>query len=169
MLDYQKMFSVCRVITAEAAHVASLIASDKAEYDPVEKSLNIPWFLVGCLHYREASLNFKTYLGNGQPLGQVTTIVPKGRGPFANWYDGAIDALGKMVHPVLWDINGLLSFAEHYNGMGYARHGINSPYVWSGTDQYHSGLFTSDGNLDMTKVDHRPGVAAIIKAGGFAT
>ena len=47
-------------------------------------------------HYRESNFNFDTYLGNGQSLARVTTIVPKGRGPFTGpdaFINGAIDAL----------------------------------------------------------------------------
>jgi hypothetical protein len=31
------------------------------------------------------------------------------------------------------------------NGFGYRAHGINSPYLWSYSNQYHAGKFVSDG------------------------
>ena len=42
---------------------------------------------------RESGADFSTYLGNGEPLTRRTRIVPKGRGPFKTWEDGAVDAL----------------------------------------------------------------------------
>jgi len=63
-------------------------------YQQIETKTGVPWWFVGLCHYRESHFDFNTYLGNGQALGKITTIVPKGRGPFlgANAFvDGAVD------------------------------------------------------------------------------
>ncbi len=168
-MDYAKMYDRCKIVSADGdvEHVVDMINRNDSQYAQVAQALGIPWFLVGSIHFRESSLNFSTYLGNGQPLNKVTTIVPKGRGPFSSWYEGAIDALSGFHMDHVWDVTDVLQFAEAYNGMGYAKHGLPSPYVWACTDQYKGGLYTSDGHLDLVKVDHRPGVAAILKQGRF--
>jgi lysozyme family protein len=53
---------------------------------------------------------------------------------------------------------------EQYNGLGYAAHGVPSPYVWSGTDQYHSGKYVRDGVYDPHVVDAQLGCAGLLLA-----
>src|ERR1043166_764788 len=76
---------------------AAKITANKDAYMPVQTQTGVPWFFVGLLHMRESSLALNTYLGNGQPLNQVTTIAPRGRGPFHSFAEGAVDAL-KLQH-----------------------------------------------------------------------
>src|SRR5882672_5523791 len=62
---------------------AKRIISHKAEYLDIAKDTpHMVWCHIGLLHLRESSLDFKTYLGNGDPLNKKTTHVPAGRGPF---------------------------------------------------------------------------------------
>jgi lysozyme family protein len=76
------------------------------------------WYIVAVIHEMECSQNFNRYLGNGQSLNQVTTIEPVGRGPFASFENGAIDALKLQgVDRVTdWSVDGILHFLEGYNG-----------------------------------------------------
>src|SRR5208282_4613146 len=94
--DYTTEFSSMVVSPSkllEANSVAKTILDNKARYLAIEKATGVPWFMVAVLHWREASGNFHTYLGDGEPLTSVTHCVPRGRGPFASWEAGAIDAL----------------------------------------------------------------------------
>ncbi len=80
----------------DAHRQANLLLNGKSTYQQVESKTGVPWWFVGLCHYRESNYNFNTYLGNGQPLNQPTTIVPKGRGPFTGpnaFVDGPVDAL----------------------------------------------------------------------------
>jgi hypothetical protein len=48
--------------------------------------------------------------------------------------------------------------------LGYANKGLPSPYIWSGTDQYEKGKYTSDGKYDPAEaVDEQLGCAGILK------
>ncbi len=139
-------------------------------YDPVEKATGIPWYLVAAFDMREEDFDHNGYLGNGDKLWRVTTHIPRGRGPFENWFDGAIDAL-KLDHvsPAFgegnhWDIVTVLIAAEKFNGLGYFHHNLPSPYVWSGTSVQHAGKYTSDGHWDPNAWDHQPGVAGLLLA-----
>ena len=72
------------------------LVSGKSFYKKVQDETGIPMAFVAAIHSRELASDvgvFKAYLGNGQPLNKVTTIVPKKRGPFKSWHEGAIDAL----------------------------------------------------------------------------
>lgn len=151
--------------TKEAARISATAA--RAAYVHVEKLTAVPWWMVAVIHMRESSFSWTTYLGNGQALGQITTIVPKGRGPFADWYAGAVDALTLQgiagFDPRSWTIERALYWLERYNGTGYFGHAVNDPYLWSWTDQYKSGKFVADGKFDANVVDQQPGCAAVLK------
>lgn len=151
---------------SQSAAWARRIAAGRSRYLAIEQRTGVPWYLVGLLHMRESSLDFSTYLGNGQPLNRVTTLVPAGRGPFATFEDGAVDALDLQLFNRFtdWPISRILWAAETFNGQGYynVRPPINSPYLWSWTNQYTAGKFTGDGVYNPAAVDSQPGVASVL-------
>jgi lysozyme family protein len=53
---------------------------------------------------------------------------------------------------------------EEYNGYGYFKHNVNSPYLWSGTNLYSKGKFTADGKYSPTTVSGQLGAAVILQA-----
>ncbi len=152
--------------------VADRLIFHKPRYEAVSKALaekgyNIPWEFIAVAHNRESNGDFTTYLGNGQTLKKKTTIVPKGRGPFNTWEEGAIDALLNAPPYAAknkdWSIGGTLTKLEEYNGLGYASKGVPSPYLWAGTDQYSKGKYVADGKYDPNHVDTQLGVAGLLK------
>src|SRR5215472_2163923 len=151
---------------ADAQKVAAGIVAKKGAFIAVQNATGVPWPMVGAMLYRESNLDLNTYLGNGQSLHQVTTIVPKGRGPFATFQDGAVDALTLQgmtgIAPADWTIERVLYWLERFNGQGYFNRG-NSPYLWSWTDQYHGGKFVRDGVYDSNTWDAQGGCVAILK------
>jgi lysozyme family protein len=156
----------CKVTKIPLAEAKSLIAA-KARYQAVEKRTGVPWFVIAVIHEREASQRWDTQLGQGDPLHEVSRHTPKGRGPFKTWEDGAYDAL---VHTAPyaskwtnWTAGGTLCLLEQYNGTGYARRELPSPYCWSHTDQYHRGKYVADGVFEPNVVDSQTGCAALLK------
>jgi hypothetical protein len=119
------------------------------------------------VHEREGSQDWGTYLGNGQSLKRKTSIVPKGRGPFQTWEDGAVDALVNCAPFAAknkdWSIGGALTMLEQYNGLGYAQQGKASPYIWAGTNQYEKGKYVADGKYSPETVDTQLGCAGLLK------
>jgi len=174
---YANLWDKAQILPAKLAVTNSIaqnvIGASKLTLSQVESATGVPWFLVGCLLYREApatkegGLNFACYLGNGQLLNKVTTQVPKDRGPFPTFLAGAIDALTLqgMVGITEWTIERILYWAEGFNGRGYPG---NSPYIWDYTDLYTGGLFTSDHHFDPNAWDKNAGVAALYKAAATA-
>lgn len=140
----------------------------KTRYQAVAAKTGVPWFFIAVAHEREASQNWNTQLGQGDPLDRVSVHVPKGRGPFRTWEDGAFDALVNCAPFAArnkdWSVGGTLTMLEQYNGLGYAARGKPSPYIWSGTDQYGSGKYVADGVYDPNAVDQQLGCAGLIKA-----
>ncbi|AGY57163.1 hypothetical protein [Gloeobacter kilaueensis] len=153
----QRQNEVIRLIRRILAH--------KAEYLAVEEAAGVPWWFVAALHYRESNLDFDTYLGNGDPLDKPTRNVPAGRGPFATWHEGAIDALRLQGYVGLsWlDMATALRRAERFNGVAYRKMGLPSPYVWAATTIQRPGKYVRDHVFDPKAVDFQLGVAAIWK------
>jgi lysozyme family protein len=131
----------------------------------------IPPMVIFALHMREADCNFKTNLGQGDSLQRRTIHIPRGRipdkAPPYTWEQAAEDALFVTDHMDKHDwahVQGALDATESYNGMGYRRYGIPSPYLFAGTSVYKRGKFSEDGHFSATMVDQQLGTVAIWKA-----
>jgi lysozyme family protein len=113
---------------------------------------------------REGNFNFGTYLGNGQSLSRPTTIVPIGRGPFSSFEDGAVDALKQqgLLGISDWSLERIAYCLEGFNGFGYRAKGVNSPYLWAGTNRYTSGKYVRDHVFDPSMVDAQLGSMAVL-------
>lgn len=151
----------------ELTKVCAKIFAGQSRYQSIEKVTGVPWHFIGCLHFMEASLRWEACLHNGEPWNKKTTIVPKGRGPWASFEEAAIDALkyDKLADKPqgYWTIARMLAFAESYNGTGYRKRGILSPYVFAYTNlSDEMGKYVADHVYDATKPHNRPSVGAIL-------
>lgn len=158
-------------------YCGTMILKNWARYKIVADYFGAPAYAPALIHCREASFDFTTHLANGDPLFAKdgtplkTVHFPQDLGPFANWEAGAIAALEqKGWHKGMrWDVANCLIRLEAYNGFGYRYttddgRPINSPYVWSMTNQYSKGKFGSDGKFDPNLVDKQCGCAPIMMA-----
>jgi lysozyme family protein len=147
---------------------ARRLVAAKSHYQMVERVTRVPWFVVAVIHEREASQSWSGSLAQGDPWNKVSVHVPAGRGPFESWEDAAVDALVNCAPHAArwkdWSAGGAMTLLEQYNGLGYARMGRPSPYVWAGTDQYVSGKYVRDGEYDPNVVDKQMGCAGLLKA-----
>jgi lysozyme family protein len=155
-------------VTRNIGSVARALVAAKARYQAVEAKTGVPWAVIAVIHERESSQNWWRSLAQGDPWDKVSVHVPAGRGPFRSWEEAAIDALVNCAPHAArnkdWSIAGTLTKLEEYNGLGYARRGKPSPYVWAGTDQYQSGKYVRDGVYDPNTVDSQPGCACLLIA-----
>lgn len=172
--NWSQLWATCEVDQnriVEIGNVCKKILDNKAKYLAVEEKTGVPWYLIAALHYREASLNFKTCLHNGDPLPGPTKHVPKGRGPFKNWEEAAIDALkyDGLDHIKLETVTSCLIMSEKFNGLGYHKTSELSPYVWAGTNHHdETGKYTSDGIFNRFATEKQLGVAAIFRGLGIS-
>ena len=155
-----------RNFSSVAKHLVEPVA--KARYVAVAKKTGVPWWFIAVAHERESSQSWKGSLAQGDPWDKVSVHVPAGRGPFKSWEDAAVDALANCAPFAArnkdWSIGGSLTMLEQYNGLGYFKRGLPSPYIWSGTDQYKSGKYVRDGVFDPNAVDKQLGCAGLILA-----
>jgi lysozyme family protein/peptidoglycan hydrolase-like protein with peptidoglycan-binding domain len=159
---------------AQAKKTANRLLNGKDIYKEIEVKTDVPWPFIGLCHSRESDFDFNTYLGNGQALNRVTTEVPRGRGPFGGpnaFVDGAVDALRlqKLVGASDWSIARILYRLEAFNGFGYHRFGVNSPYLYGGSTLYgppeaKGGKYIHDGVFSASAIDPQLGAAVILKA-----
>ena len=140
--------------------------SNKARYVGVEIDTFVPWMMIAAIHRRESDCNWNTYLGNGQPLNKKTTMVPAGRGPWATWEEGAIDALhyDGLDKVIDWRLEKMIFHLEKYNGLGYYNKGHPSSYCWSQTTIAEPGKYVADGVWDATAVDKQSGCCGVLYA-----
>jgi lysozyme family protein len=154
--------------TRNCSSSAGHLVAAKPRYQTVEAKTGVPWFVIAVIHERESGQNWFASLAQGDPWNRVSVHVPAGRGPFRSWEEAATDALTDCA-PYLarnkdWSVGGTLTLLEEYNGLGYAAHGVPSPYLWAGTDQYKSGKYVRDGVYDAAAVDSQFGCAGLLLA-----
>ena len=156
---------------ADVKTIADRIVSDRyrQRYAEVETAVCVPWWFVAVIHSLEADLNFGGHLHNGDPLGRKTFNVPANRPPNWNppgtWLDSAKDALAfdKFLGIEDWSLAASLFRWETFNGIrSREEHGINTPYLWSFSNHYTKGKFTSDDGWDSSAVSDQCGGAIIL-------
>lgn len=172
--DYTKLWETMepRPAFAKACEYAALkIIDGRARYEAVSASTGVPWYVVGLIHQMEAGGRWSCHLHNGDPLSGRTVTEPKGRpkvwaAPF-QWEASAIDALcfDKLDQITAWPIARICHALEAFNGWGYRKHHpeVSNPYLWSGSNHYVRGKYTSDKVWDATCVSAQPGAMPILR------
>ncbi len=143
----------------------------RARYEAVSDATNVPWYFIAAIHGLEASFNFRAHLHNGDfPLTQRTRQVPAGRplvwGPPSGWEASAKDALKLMGFSGQsdWSLERTLYRLEAYNGFGYRKRAVPTPYLWSFSNHYERGKFIADGRWSPTARSQQCGSAVLLKS-----
>jgi len=170
---YEALFGNCAARPEWAGQIAwhrRKLLQYRPQYEAVTARTGAPWWFVGIVHGLEASFNFAAHLHNGDPLTARTVRVPKGRppvwGPPNDWVSSAADAIAFEGHSgqADWSLARALHRFEGYNGFGYRKQGINSPYLWSFSNHYEKGKYARDGVYDPDLVSKQCGAAVMLKA-----
>jgi len=173
--EYRKTFETAAIRPGQAGAVKTLagriLAPSRLErYQAVSRHTGVPGHVVGILHALEAGLDFTRHLHNGDPLAGRTVRVPKGRPangqpPFA-WEASAADALALagLGDWTDWSVPGTAYALEGYNGFGYRRRNVPSPYLWSFTTAYVSGKYVADHAWSPTAVSRQCGGMTLLRA-----
>jgi len=144
----------------------------RSRYENVSRKTNMPAKLIAALHWRESTGNFNTYLHQGDPLGRPPVNWPTNIPTFHNWEDAAVHALNQKkslqnqleMSADTTNAASIATYAEGYNGLGYHYRNTPSPYVYSGSNQYSSGKYVSDGQFSSSTVDRQMGVIPMVGA-----
>lgn len=142
----------------------------RTRYEKLSATTGVPWFFIGVAHAMEASFNFRAHLHNGDfPLSQRTRQVPAGRPrtwlPPSDWESSARDALALLgfIGKTDWSLERTLHRLEAYNGFGYRRLGVPSPYLWCFSNHYERGKYVADGKWNAQARSQQCGAAVILK------
>lgn len=172
--EYERLFNTCQIRVGKAAEVESLVSQIRANqprYEDVGNAVGVPWDFIAVIHCMESSLDFRKHLHNGDPLTARTVQVPSGRpkvgGPPFTWEESASDALTfkRLGAHIDWSLAGMLYQLERYNGFGYRQFHpqVQSPYLWSYSNQYVSGKYVKDGLWSDTAVSKQCGAAVLLR------
>jgi lysozyme family protein len=171
--EYQDCFDRCetrREFAGNVAYYVKRLKHGQPNYQLVEREVGVPWVFVGVIHAMECGFNFAGHLHNGDRLTARTVNVPKGRPkdsePPFTWLQSARDALRlkKLDSVTDWSVPHMLYLLEGYNGFGYRRRAMPSPYLWSFSNVYDKGKFVMDGKFDPNAVSKQCGAALMLKA-----
>lgn len=167
------LFASCRIRTERTAEIDRFyvepLLNGRKKYEWVGARLGIPWWFVGILHGLECTFSFETHLHNGDPLSGRTLNEPRGRPaagePPFSWMESAMDALiyAGLDGVTDWSLPNALDLFERYNGLGYRRMGLPSPYLWSFSNHYEKGKYKSDKQYDPNLVSKQCGAAVLLK------
>jgi lysozyme family protein len=142
---------------------AEEIEKHEAVYLETETATGFPWFLIAAIHYREAGCDMKKTIKSGGLLPDGVSWSVNAGATLNSWKPFL--RRKNLWHPIEeGSMSAMLEFAERYNGLGYRKRGIASPYLWAGTSRYVKGKYTADGKFDPEAVDRQLGVAPILKA-----
>ena len=147
---------------------AQRIVAGRARYDSVSTATGVPWFAIALIHKMEADLDFTKHLHNGDSLAARTWQVPRGRpvkgSPPFEWEESAIDAIryDGLDRITTWRVENIAFALEKFNGFGYRKRGLPSPYLWSYSTAYTSGKFVKDRKWDATAVSRQSGAMVLL-------
>jgi len=171
--EYESLFDTCIALPSKLANVnwyASKLLENIYRYESVGIPLNIPWWFIGAIHGLESGFAFDRHLHNGDPLTARTRRVPAGRpadgAPPYTWEESAQDALRYMKLDQWgdWSVAGALYQWEAYNGFGYRKYKINSPYLWSFSNHYEKGRYVRDHVFDTNATSNQCGAATLLRS-----
>lgn len=169
-------FDPARVNTARAVARKLVAPGAKSRYMGIASRIEklghyIPWWVIGLIHDRECrktrsgDLSWTCNIGQGSPFNVKSRVKPY-NGPFNSFEEAAVAALvyenPKAALNKDWSAGGTLTILERYNGLGYAKKGRPSPYIWAGSDQYKKGKYVADGVYDPNAVDAQLGNAIVL-------
>lgn len=173
MDEYRRMFDSCVVRPDKISTVnwyIERLLDGVYRYRGVGDGLGIPWWFIGCIHALESGFRFDGHLHNGDPLSARTRHVPAGRPnegqPPFSWESSATDALRLKRLDAWrdWSPPGALFKWEEYNGFGYRKHGVPSPYLWSFSNHYSRGRYVADHQFDANAVSKQCGAGVMLRS-----
>jgi uncharacterized protein (TIGR02594 family) len=157
--EYEEMFRSCRIVDPgkqqEMDATIALMEKHRARYTALAEQVGVPWYFIAAVHQREASGKFTGSIRDGHRL-------PDG----VDWEEDAAAVITEQCdgwHN--WSAAGLLYRLEAYNGFGYRKQHINTPYLWSFSQHYSKGKYVErqgKSRFEPNQVDKQPGTAVIL-------
>jgi lysozyme family protein len=154
---------------AEIEAMAARIEANRPRYEAVSRKTRVPWYFIGLVHGMESRFDFGGHLHNGDTLPGRTVNTPRGRPvrgqPPYSWEESAVDALSYKAFDRRrdWNLTRVLWRLEVYNGFGYRKRGLCTPYLWSFSNHFRTGLYL-DGKFRPEAPPRQVGAGLVLKA-----
>lgn len=170
--DYARLYATMEVRPERKVAIdkaATRIIAHREQYEDVQKSTGVPWYVVGIIHHLESGGDWATHLHNGDPLSARTVQKPRGRPsagkPPFSWEVSACDALNydELDAVEEWSLPRMAYSFEKYNGFGSRNRGVRSAYLWSFTYHHDRGKYIEDGKWSATEVSAQAGAMPILR------
>ena len=167
----------------EIKKVLDRIEESVIHYKIISHEIRVPWEVLATLHYLECNGDFTRHIHNGDSLNDRTVRVPRGRPinppkppvvlkdstkyPYT-FFESCTDwaelkrANISLAQLYEWCDESILYFLEANNGFGYVNKGVETPYLWSGTNHYEGGKYVQDGIFDETTVSQQVGAVPLL-------
>lgn len=165
--EYAKLLQTNTLNADKVAVLGAVVKKLQDQSVHYKVSDKIPWQLLATLHQMECGADLNRQILNGEPWNRKTQLVPKNMGPWNSFMDSLRDAIEYKFprYTVEWTLPFCLFFIEQWNGWGYFNRGVQSPYLWAGTNHGEGvGKFVADGKYDRTAKSSQLGAAAILEA-----
>jgi len=155
-------------LVTNATRVLRLAREHAAEWAEVEKKTGVPRLWGMASFERESSSDYSRSPAQGDRWNSISTHVPRGLGPYANWGDSCVAAYGiddlDDVGSTNWSWARACYEGELFNGFGPRAHGRHTGYLWSWTNVYMGGKYVSDGVWDPNQRDEQCGMVPMMMA-----
>ncbi len=161
--EYHELLKTVKINSAEINEQAKKIVHEiykVSKYDKYmfvtfkvrEKGYEIPPFLVGILHYLWADFDWKKF-----------------NKKYLTWCNFMVEIIASKIkylqkdgfcgfdRPEDW-----LYFLENCDATTYRKYGINSPFLWNGTNHYTKGKFKADGKFYPDEIARHIGAVPIM-------
>lgn len=165
--EYASLLARMVITRADDAHrAAQRLLQTKFHFIDVSAKMGVPMMWGMASFEREASSDFRLSPAQGDPWDRKSVNAPRDLGPYASWEAAAeaayhidgLDAVGAKN----WIWARACYEGELFNGFGPRLHGIHTGYLWSGTNIYDCGKYTSDGYWDPDVRDEQLGIIPLM-------
>jgi lysozyme family protein len=148
--EYRRMFRSLTVRPERRAIVPQVVRSlvaHRRRYERAGAPVGVPWWFVAILHDLEGARSFHR---------------PE---PSRTWAQSATEGLMRrgLADVGGWSITRALYRFEHLEGFGYRPLDVPSPYLWSFSQHYERGAFSSEGVFEPELVSRQCGAAVLLR------
>ncbi len=117
---------------------------------------------------REAASDYRLSPAQGDPWDEVSATFPAagdrsrhGPTPRSMPIDWTASTEFEAAN---WTWPRACYYGELFNGFGYRSHGVNTPYLWSWSNNYRQGKYIADGKWSPSTVDQQCGMIPLMVA-----
>lgn len=157
-------------LPAHVTYYQAKLAAGRERYSAVSDLTQVPWQIIGVLHGLEARFDFDRQFITGEKWKDKTKLEPTGLGPWDTWDGAAVYGIMKKERPKDWRLINTCLFFEKWNGLGYYKKGLYTPYCWNYLVPYAvqgGGKYTSDGKYDPKFISKQVGAVTLLLHCGF--